>query len=119
MCNSHSLSTASGRSFNHNGKTYFICYFQSFFHIGYGSVTSRNYRYTKLFHSIFCLRFITEKFYMLCRRTYKFETAFFTNFCKFGVFSQKTIARMNSINICNFCGSNNIFYFKVAVSCQM
>src|SRR4030095_1929212 len=61
----HSLASAACRGFYQHRVAELACYFFCVLSICNNTVTARNNRYVSLFHCIFCIGFITHRFYHL------------------------------------------------------
>ena len=115
IADTHSLSTTSCRSFDHNWVSHVICDLLPCFCLINGIFCTRNYWNSSIHHCLSCCGFVTHAVNDFCGWSNKCDIAFFTHSYKFAILRQKSESRMNCIRSDCHCSPKYTFHVKITV----
>ena len=94
---SHTLTATTRSCFDHNWISHMLSNTFSCGTVANTVIVPRNYRDSRIYHSISCFYLISHFFYHIRLWSYICNIAFFAQLCKNRIFRQKSKSRMDSI----------------------
>lgn len=115
MDQTHSLSTASHRGFQHDRETDLPADPACFSNILQRLLRARNDRHAGVYHPLAGGYFISHRLHRFCRRADKDDSFFFAPAGKIRILGQETISGMNRIHLVLLGCSDDLFDIQVTI----